>query len=101
MDRSAPRGSPAEEAFRAVYTDPVTVNGVPLTAADLGAHARVSNIWMVADELGALNAIDAVALVPGSRQAASADTASEAAAANRNKRRQLTPHSPTGQGPTS
>jgi hypothetical protein len=31
----------AAEAFRRVYTDPVTVNGTPLTAADLVARARV------------------------------------------------------------
>ncbi|MGY1673631.1 ester cyclase [Geodermatophilus sp. SYSU D00710] len=35
-----PDGSAAEEAFRALYTDPVTVNGHPLTAADLVARAR-------------------------------------------------------------
>jgi len=126
-----PGGPAAEEAFRAVYTDPVTVNGVALTAADLVARARalqaafadaqrevvsivedgdrvavafrmggrqvgplgtsagplpptgrhvelrvfdvmtltdgrISEIWMVADELGALAAVGAVALVPAS-----------------------------------
>jgi predicted ester cyclase len=126
-----PEGPTAEEAFRAVYTDPVTVNGAALTAADLVARARsvqqafegaqrqvvsvvedgdrvvvafrmggrqvgplgtaagelpptgrhvelrvidvltltdgrISDIWMVADELGALAAVGAVALVPGS-----------------------------------
>ncbi|GAB3315591.1 hypothetical protein GCM10027451_31530 [Geodermatophilus aquaeductus] len=124
-------GPAAEEAFRAVYTDPVTVNGAALTAADLVARARalqaafadaqrevvsvvedgdrvavafrmggrqvgplgtsagplpptgrhvelrvidvltltdgrISEIWMVADELGALAAVGAVALVPAS-----------------------------------
>jgi ketosteroid isomerase-like protein len=119
----------ARHAFRAAYTDPVTVNGTQLTADDLVARARalqavyaspqrevldvveadgkvaiafrlsgrqigplatsvgtlhptgrvvslrvidiltltdgrISAIWMVADELGALAAIDAVALVP-------------------------------------
>ena len=123
-----PDGGAAEEAFRAVYTDPVTVNGTPLTAADLVTRARavqstferverrvvsvvedgdrvavafrmggrqvgpfatsagplpptgrqlelrvidvltltdgrISDIWMVADELGALAALDAVRLV--------------------------------------
>ncbi|PRY48425.1 SnoaL-like polyketide cyclase [Geodermatophilus tzadiensis] len=123
-----PDGPAAEEAFRAVYTDPVTVNGRALTAADLVARARavqgtfeevgrevvavvedgdrvalafrmggrqvgpyetsagplpptgrdlqlrvidvltltdgrISDIWMVADELGALAALDAVRLV--------------------------------------
>ncbi len=124
-----PDGPAAEDAFRTLYTDPVVVNGVPLTAADLVNRARamqdvfesiesevldlvesdgkvavafrlggrqvgplstaagvvapsgqpvsmriidiltltnglISNIWMVADELGALAAIDAVALRP-------------------------------------
>jgi hypothetical protein len=124
-----PEGPAAEDAFRTLYTDPVVVNGVPLTAADLVSRARaiqavfepierevldlvesdgkvavafrlggrqvgplstaagvvapsgqpvtmriidiltltdclISNIWMVADELGALVAIDAVALRP-------------------------------------
>ena len=123
-----PDGGAAEEAFRAVYTDPVTVNGTPLTAADLVSRARavqatferverqvvsvvedgdrvavafrmggrqvgpfatsagplpptgrqlelrvidvltltdgrISDIWMVADELGALAALDVVRLV--------------------------------------
>ncbi|HYO35831.1 MAG TPA: nuclear transport factor 2 family protein [Geodermatophilus sp.] len=35
-----PEGPAAEEAFRAVYTDPVTVNGTALSAADLVARAR-------------------------------------------------------------
>jgi predicted ester cyclase len=35
-----PDGPAAEEAFRALYTDPVTVNGSALTAADLVARAR-------------------------------------------------------------
>jgi hypothetical protein len=30
----------AEAAFRTLYADPVPVNGVPLTAADLVARAR-------------------------------------------------------------
>jgi predicted ester cyclase len=120
----------AEAAFRKLYTDPVTVNGVPLTASDLVARARtmqavfdhperevldvvetdgkvavafrlrgrqigtlstsagalpptgrvldlrvidlltltegrISGIWMVADELAALTALDAVKLTPG------------------------------------
>ncbi|WP_448640395.1 nuclear transport factor 2 family protein [Geodermatophilus sp. URMC 63] len=124
-----PDGPAAEDAFRAVYTDPVTVNGRELTAADLVARARavqgtfaqvrrevvavvedgdrvavafrmggrqvgtyessagplpptgrelelrvidvltltggrISEIVMVADELGALVALDAVRLVP-------------------------------------
>ncbi|MGY1784402.1 ester cyclase [Geodermatophilus sp. SYSU D00698] len=123
-----PGGPAAEEAFRAVYTDPVTVNGRPLAAADLVARARavqrtferverqvvavvedgdrvvvafrmggrqvgplqtaagplpptgrdvrlrvvdvltldggrIADVWMVADELGALAAVDAVRLV--------------------------------------
>lgn len=122
-----PEGPAAEDAVRTLYTDPVVVNGVPLTAADLVSRARaiqgvfepierkvldlveddgkvavafrlggrqvgplptaagivppsgqsvtiriidiltltngrISNIWMVADELGALVAINAVAL---------------------------------------
>ncbi|NEM06236.1 ester cyclase [Geodermatophilus normandii] len=125
-----PGGPAAEEAFRAVYTDPVTVNGSALSAADLLARARalqqafadaqrqvvsvvedgdrvavafrmggrqvgplatsagplpptgrhvelrvvdvltvtggrISDVWMVADELGALAAVGAVRLVPG------------------------------------
>ncbi len=35
-----PDGPAAEDAFRALYTDPVTVNGASLTAADLVARAR-------------------------------------------------------------
>ncbi|WP_091366972.1 ester cyclase [Geodermatophilus telluris] len=35
-----PDGPAAEDAFRTVYTDPVTVNGRVLTAADLVARAR-------------------------------------------------------------
>ncbi len=123
-----PDGPAAEDAFRAVYTDPVTVNGRVLPVADLVARARavqgtfeqvrrevvtvvedgdrvavafrmggrqvgtyqtsagplpptgrelqlrvidvltltdgrISDIWMVADELGALVALDAVRLV--------------------------------------
>jgi ketosteroid isomerase-like protein len=126
-----PEGPAAEEAFRVVYTDPVTVNGVRLRAADLVARARalqqtferpereivavvedgdrvavafrlrgrqvgpyatsagplpptgrdldlrvidvltlvdgrIAGIWMVADELGALAAVDAVRITsPG------------------------------------
>lgn len=119
----------AEEAFRALYADPVTVNGAPLHARDLVARARalgavfdglrrevldvvdgggkvavafrlsgrhvgtlgttagpvpatgrdlgirvidvltiadgrITGIWMVADELGALVSVDAVRLAP-------------------------------------
>ncbi|WP_127126039.1 ester cyclase [Georgenia sp. SYP-B2076] len=122
-------GPAAVEAFRRFYTDPVTVNGTPLSAADLAARAagirgtfadlrrellevcegedrvavafrlsgrqtgrlatsagtleatgaalslrvidiltltdgRISSIWMVADELGALAAHDLVRLGP-------------------------------------
>lgn len=35
-----PEGPAAEDAFRTLYTDPVVVNGVPLTAADLVSRAR-------------------------------------------------------------
>jgi predicted ester cyclase len=35
----APEGEPALAAFRAVYADPVVVNGRPFTAADLVARA--------------------------------------------------------------
>jgi predicted ester cyclase len=35
-----PDGPAAEEAFRAVYTDPVVINGAALGAADLVARAR-------------------------------------------------------------
>ena len=124
-----PEGPAAEDAFRTLYTDPVVVNGVPLTAADLVSRARaiqgafepierevldlvdsdgkvavafrlggrqigplptaaglvppsgqlvtmriidtltlndgrISNVWMVADELGARAAMNAVALRP-------------------------------------
>lgn len=124
-----PDGPDAERAFRAVYTDPVTINGTALGAADLVARARslqaafadverqvvsvveggdrvvvafrmggrhvgplptsagplpatgrrvelrvvdvltltggrIAGIFMVADELGALAAVDAVRLVP-------------------------------------
>jgi len=124
-----PDGPAGEEAFRAVYTDPVTINGSSFTVADLVTRARavqgtfeqpertildhieqrdkvivafrlagrqvgalptalgalpptgrrldirvidiltltdgrISNIWMVADELGALVAADAVVFAP-------------------------------------
>ena len=124
-----PEDPAAEDAVRTLYTDPVVVNGVPLTAADLVSRARaiqgvfepvehkvldlveddgkvavafrlggrqvgplpttagivppsgqpvtiriidiltltngrISNIWMVADEPGALVAINAVTLTP-------------------------------------
>jgi hypothetical protein len=36
----AVHGPGAEDAFRAFYTDPVTVNGVPLGAADLVVRAK-------------------------------------------------------------
>ncbi|MEX5718691.1 ester cyclase [Geodermatophilus maliterrae] len=35
-----PHGPAAEDAFRSLYTDPVTVNGQSLTVADLVARAR-------------------------------------------------------------
>jgi hypothetical protein len=35
-----PEGQAAEDAFRALYTDPVQVNGAFLTAADMVARAR-------------------------------------------------------------
>jgi predicted ester cyclase len=35
-----PQGPAAEEAFRAVYTDPVTINGAALGVADLVTRAR-------------------------------------------------------------
>ena len=35
-----PEGPAAEDAVRTLYTDPVVVNGVPLTAADLVSRAR-------------------------------------------------------------
>lgn len=125
-----PDGGAAEDAFRALYTDPVRVNGTLLTAADMVTRARalqlvfdrperqildvldgggkvavafqlrgrqigplntaagvlaptgkdlairvidiltitdglISEIYMVADELGALTAVDAVRLVVG------------------------------------
>ena len=127
------KGPAAEDAFRALYTDPVSINGVSVTAADLVKRARamqrvfedperevldsaeapgkvaiafrlrgrqvgplstaagvlapsghvvdlrvidiltltdglISCIWMVADELGALAAINAVAVTSGPRQ---------------------------------
>lgn len=132
-----PPGTDAEEAFRRFYADPVTVNGVPLTAGQLVARAealrntfedpsrevlevcaaadkvavafrlsgrqtgplatsagvlaptgrvvtlrvidiltvvggRITDVVMVADELGALAAIDAVSLADGGAAAGTA-----------------------------
>src|SRR5689334_800287 len=40
---TAPLPEDAEKAFRTFYTDPVTVNGTPLTAAALVTRARAMN----------------------------------------------------------
>ncbi|TFV65980.1 hypothetical protein E4P40_25920 [Blastococcus sp. CT_GayMR20] len=55
----------AAEGFARLYTDPVVVNGVPLTAADLVARARAMQDALERPErevLGVVDAGDSVAL---------------------------------------
>jgi hypothetical protein len=49
----------AAESFRRLYTDPVTVNGTPLTAADLVARARVMQSALEEPEREVLAVADA------------------------------------------
>ena len=49
----------AAAAFRELYTDPVTVNGAPLTAADLVARARVMQAALERPEREVLAVADA------------------------------------------
>ena len=56
----------AAAAFRELYTDPVTVNGTPLTAADLVTRARAMQAALERPEREVLGVVDAgtsVALV--------------------------------------
>lgn len=82
--------SEAQAAVRAVYTDPVTINGLSLDLGQLVGLARaaqatygdaerrielriidiltlvdgrISNVWMTADELGVLANVDAITIV--------------------------------------
>jgi len=48
----------AAEAFREVYADPVTVNGAPLTAADLVARARALQGVFEAPEREVLDVVE-------------------------------------------
>jgi uncharacterized protein YndB with AHSA1/START domain len=49
----------ASDAFRQLYTDPVTVNGAPLTAADLVARARAMQGALETPEREVLAVVDA------------------------------------------
>jgi hypothetical protein len=53
----------APAAFRELYSDPVAVNGVPLTAADLVARARVMQKALERPEREVLSVVDAGASV--------------------------------------
>lgn len=55
----------AADAFRRMYADPVTVNGTPLSAADLVARARVMQVALAGPErevLAVVESGDAVAV---------------------------------------
>jgi len=49
----------AAAVFRELYSDPVTVNGAPLTAADLGVRARVMQAALERPEREVLGVVDA------------------------------------------
>jgi predicted ester cyclase len=49
----------AAAAFRELYTDPVSVNGVPLAAADLVTRARVMQAALEQPERQVLSVVDA------------------------------------------
>jgi predicted ester cyclase len=49
----------AATAFREVYTDPVTVNGVPLAAADLVPRARATQAALERPEREVVGVVDA------------------------------------------
>ena len=51
-------GDAAEEAFRALYTDPVRVNGALLTAADMVARARALQLVFDRPERKVLDVLD-------------------------------------------
>ena len=53
----------AAAAFRRLYTDPVTVNGIPVTAADLVARARAMQAALEQPERNVLGVVDAGASV--------------------------------------
>jgi hypothetical protein len=53
-----PDGDAAEEAFRALYTDPVRVNGALLTAADMVARARALQLVFDSPERKVLDVLD-------------------------------------------
>jgi hypothetical protein len=53
----------AAAAFRELYSDPVTVNGIPLTGADLVARARVMQEALERPEREVLSVVDAGASV--------------------------------------
>ena len=56
-------GGAAAAAFRELYTDPVTVNGTPLTAGDLVARARAMQAALERPEREVLSVVDAGASV--------------------------------------
>ena len=53
----------AAAAFQELYSDPVTVNGIPLTGADLVARARVMQEALERPEREVLSVVDAGASV--------------------------------------
>ena len=56
---TAPLPDDAPAAFREVYTDPVTVNGTLLTAADLVTRARAMQVALDQPESEVLSVVDA------------------------------------------
>ena len=54
-----PAGPAAEDAFRELYTDPVTVNGGSLTAADMVTRARALQLVFEAPEREVLDLAEA------------------------------------------
>jgi hypothetical protein len=64
-DPLPPDDDEAADAFRRLYADPVTVNGAPLSAADMAARARMMQAALAAPErevLGVVESGDAVAV---------------------------------------
>jgi ketosteroid isomerase-like protein len=74
-----PAGDAAAAAFGQVYADPVTVNGLPLSVADLVVRARTMQAALERPEhevLGVVDAGDSVALAfrPAGRQVGPLET---------------------------
>jgi hypothetical protein len=58
VDGSTSGGHAAEDAFRALYTDPVRVNGALLTAADMVARARALQLVFDGPERKVVDVLD-------------------------------------------